>query len=279
MTTLDGWTGGYIATKDIEQAVTVQDSTSFLYNMKVIPIGTDTVERITWVPNRQVLRRLNGDLDTVRDISSGSPYRSPDILSYTELNNTAQTIIRRNGPILGALTNVWSGYDGLSSWTINLSQDKHVRCYALYNFSNSPICWQRACNRSTPIGNYTRCISIGAGWNDEYKSASFNMAGYYREEGVLSPNINVTIHSSPRAAFLPNGDLSSDLLQAGFTSDCLGERPPATCNWDTSWDDGLNDELWSRSRDITTWEFTQNPEDISPDHPNISAIAIDFAPY
>ncbi|USW54936.1 hypothetical protein Slin15195_G082550 [Septoria linicola] len=146
----------------------------------------------------------------------------------------------------------------------------------------TPMCWFGACSEGvaiTPTGNYTRCIQTGSGWDHGFAPARFQIVGYWRTEDRRSPNITFLVHSSPKAAFLPDGKIPANLKEAGFDEKCFTEPPPPSCDWTAFFEMNLHGELSSRSRNITTWELVQDPQDFNTAHPNMSAIAIDFAVY
>ncbi|KAI5356504.1 hypothetical protein Slin14017_G130650 [Septoria linicola] len=153
-------------------------------------------------------------MDKVMSLSAGLSIDSNSLPSYVQLNNTVQNIVRRNGPVLGALTNVW--------------------CPAMTTS---------------------------------------------RTEDRRSPNITFLVHSLPKAAFLPDRKIPANLKEAGFDEKCFTEPPPPSCDWTAFFEMNLHGELSSRSRNITTWELVQDPQDFNTAHPNMSAIAIDFAVY
>ncbi|KAF7197544.1 hypothetical protein HII31_01047 [Pseudocercospora fuligena] len=283
-TSLDGWINEYFATQAADSAVSVQDIISFSYNITGLPVTDTLVEVVTWAPSRRIIQDLSDDLRMVTGISNGlvlDPAERTNITarklydSYLALNNTMQTSIYRNGPVLGTIANTWVGYDNNQNGTIPVGVGKEIKCYTGYNLSNMPMCWAEKCSDDVPEGNYTRCISVGDGWSG-YRNASFGIDHYWKEDvGIFSPYVNFTIHMSPLVALLPEGRPPD-----GVVSGCLDSTvDPDECDWDIFFKISDDANTRYRSRNVTTWELTSNPRDTTDQHPNFTSVTIDFTVY
>lgn len=144
---------------------------------------------VAWAPNRQTLREISADLDTFetasKDLTQNSAYRG--------YNRSLNTILKRKGPIFGALGNV---YYPLSITSTTVSDDQGVRCYEGY--------------RSWITGNtsYTKCLRIGTGWSLHNKQANFEVL---TSRNSLSESATVNAYFSDKSAYY-NEDLNPGLI-------------------------------------------------------------------
>ncbi|KAF7197585.1 hypothetical protein HII31_01088 [Pseudocercospora fuligena] len=277
---LDGWASGYMATEAADSAVSVQGELMLTYNRTRFPTGyandaaltNPTYELVTFIPNRHVLDGLWSDMRIVRSISQGNDTLAAEEASYVRYNKTVQTFLQRHGPIVGAISNVWFNYDDQLNTTINVGPQKQVRCYASYNSDNTPLNWQGDNFGSYNAGNWTRCIPIGAGWNDGYQTTNFSIRGNYDiVSNRTQPDVAFTVHSTSRAAFLPNGTVPAG-LEGKFSQSCLTSNSSAGCDWEALFSSPIDGNIFYRSQNVTTWELVSD----SDGEPGRIGVAIDF---
>ncbi|KAK4619344.1 hypothetical protein CLAFUW4_11003 [Fulvia fulva] len=309
---LDAWMDSYyaVAPQSYQSAIvsnsiiSVQNATSFTFNMTSLPIssnksaGLDDAASVVWVPSRGVLTNMSNDISMVAYISYGegsSEMRDEyglsqaEFDSYAECNNTVQTFLHRDGPILGSVVNAWLGVNNETHWTTMVDEDKWLKCYEGYDITNAPLAWTQG-TEGMVSAKYTKCISIGTGWADGYKNASFSISGLYSESlKAYQPELSVFIHSSGKAAFLPEGRLPERVAV-----ECLVKNrrvsDGALCDWDAFWRTGDDPKVRYRSKAVTTIEMlssdntlyndaAQNPDYNRTDYPYNTTLVIDFVAY
>jgi len=98
----------------------------------------------------------------------------------------------------------------------------------------------------SPTNNVTKCVQTGPGWSVSVKESSFIINGTNTpksNDSLEVGDVSVTISSSDRAVFLPNGSFSesshySNGTKASFDPACIGPFDNATlpadphCDWD-----------------------------------------------
>ncbi|KXS94002.1 hypothetical protein AC578_3104 [Pseudocercospora eumusae] len=301
---MDAWVESTFARQDYAAPVTsFQGMVAFTYNATALPTSDATfenetlvnkgyLESINWTPSRQMLNELTDDLLIVKNISRGwdalDPRDENSVSTYKPYNNTVQTVIRRKGPILGALINTWVGYnttyDSALHYTITVGWNRKLRCYENYNLYNSPLCFGNC--ESSRSRTYTRCITLGTGWNDGYKSAYFRVASKnHMLDGFQGPHAHFEVHASGRAAYIPsfegNETLPDKVVEAGFPMTCLSNKTvnDTTCNWDAFFNITAEDrEVKPRSRNVTTWQIWWDMKD-KKNKPRNIVLAVDFETY
>ncbi|KAF7195424.1 hypothetical protein HII31_03316 [Pseudocercospora fuligena] len=301
---MDAWVESTFARQDYVAPVTsLQGMVSFTYNSTDLPtsnavydnetlVNKGYLESVTWTPSRQMLNELTDDLLIIQNMSRGwdalDPRDENSVSTYAPYNNTVQTVIRRKGPIMGALINTWVGYNNTDAvarhYTIKLDNTRQVRCYQNYDLYNSPLCFG-AC-KSSRSKLYTRCITMGEGWNDGYKATGFQVAQRYRSKtDTKGPEAYYYIYASGHAAYIPyvdgNVTIPENVLSAGFSLDCLESATvnQTRCNWDAFFNlTALDPEVAPRSKNVTTWQIGWNMAD-REDKFNAIVLAVDFEAY
>ena len=179
--------------------------------------------------------------------SSAVDVKGTPIDTYVQYNKSLELSLVRNGPILGTAPVMWADNYGFE-WTIDVANNKQVRCYPWYNLEWTPL------SEFTSSGNYTKCIQTGSGWNPNNKRARFYTEKLYNPDTQrLDPGVDITVYSSHRAAFFPNGTLPT-WLPAG----CLTDGPvlnKTICNWDRVFTTDETDPIFNRTQNLNTVEF------------------------
>ena len=139
-------------------------------------------------------------------------------------------------------------YNNRNSWNVDIDKDRQLRCYANYNLFWTPI------GESTSSGWYTKCIQTGSGWSRANKKASFSVQGAYDvNQKALGPGVDVTVYSSDRAVFFPNGNYPS------WAKPCVvpGYRLNQTvCDWDRIFSPDPDSPVLNRTQNVNTMEYT-----------------------
>lgn len=295
---LDSWVESTFARQGTVTAVpSLQDIVSFSYNATWVatsnatfPNGTyqtnRTYDTINWAPSRQLLQELSDDLRIVQNVSQGLEVLDPRGknagATYYPYNSTVQTLLRRSGPVWGAIVNTWIGFNTstveAAHFSIVLDDTRTVRCYQNYNLFNTPNCWG-ACVSATNR-KYTRCITMGTGWNDGYKAAGFLINGRHNAE-YMGPPANFWHLASGHAAFLPNGTIPQNVLDAGFSEGCLNQATvnSSNCNWDAFFNLTAEDPwIKPRSKKVNTLQIHWDPKDV-PGKSSLITLAVDFVAF
>ena len=220
--------------------------------------------QVAWVPNRQMLREISSDLDlfTAASQAANSPDKQyifvndelTEASNYTRYGettvvdtptkdfsayiNSLQTILKRQGPIAGALGNV---YYPTNASLKTIGPDKWVQCFEGY-FAFLP-----GLNAYNDDPSYTKCLRLGTGWDPTFENASFTVYG-------TNSSALVRVYFSEKATYLSE-ELDSDLLAAcGINSTLTG---PKRCPWNTIFDDNhLNSTMNTLRTNLTTVEIT-----------------------
>jgi hypothetical protein len=201
----------WMANKTVMTPVTADNHVSFTYNLSYTWNG----KRITWIPNRQMLKEMSKDFAEVRaskyfehfqEASASLTYwehRSLEQSLFNHYRNALDIVLRRKGPSLGhtgscTIANVIE---------LTLSSTKSVRCY---NGTSIDI----------DGAYFQRCIRIGPGWTE----ARLTHSSFFVEGMDLTPgeNVSVNVYSVDRSLTLNETTLP-----------CLSEGQSSyTCNWD-----------------------------------------------
>ena len=224
--------------------------------------ATNNYTETAWVPNRQMLREISSDLDLFLDANSAAQssdkqfmedhiYETDDpslLLEQTTVNtvtddykpyiNSLQTLLKRQGPIAGAIGNVY--FPSNASFT-TLGEYKWVRCFEGYSSSLPGL------DKFNDQTSYTKCLKLGRDWSPTYSLANFSALGE-------NSSASVNIYFSDKATYLAKG-LDPKLLNACRTnsSSTGGE----ICPWETIFDDDhLPDYMGAMRSNLLTVELT-----------------------
>ena len=230
-------------------------------------VTNNVTNQVAWVPNRQMLREISSDLDLFTDASqaANSPDKqyvyetvaendqteASDYTFYTDETvidtptkdfsayiNSLQTILKRQGPIAGALGNVYSPSNASLK---TIGPYKWVRCFEGYraylpgleDYNDDP--------------SYTKCLKLGTGWDPTYDIANFTVYGE-------SSYAVVQVYFSDKATYLSE-NLDPDLLDACRISSSLDGQK--RCPWDTIFDDNhLSGDMNNLRINLITVEVT-----------------------
>ena len=267
---LDAWMASYASTAGKNTGVTPQDYLTFAANSTSIDSGTGAFDYemkdvVFWSPSRQIVSNLSTDYLITMAYSQGfnASYIAdfaaqreigllPDPLeTYVEYNRSRSLEIHRNGPINGAIINIWLGFnDTINTWTVDVDAQRQIRCYGAYDLSLTPIA------PFTSSGNYTKCIRTGSGWSENNKQATFSVEGMVdtSRRNNTGPSVDVQIYSSDKAAFLPNGTLPEWLPEACLTNSTALNR--TNCDWERLFTVDEKSSIANRSANINTIEYT-----------------------
>ncbi|KAF2167799.1 hypothetical protein M409DRAFT_53763 [Zasmidium cellare ATCC 36951] len=284
---LDSWVEGYGAARSNGGlVVSLQDSLSFTYNTTIGTVtepgttfSSGTFEMVTWSPSRQILHDLYLDLNNTVTLSSNG-YEANDtelvdrLQTYMEVNNTVQTFLNRNGPIIGSLTNIWLDFDNQNHWTLDVDTDRGVRCYEGYNLSNSPLCWgECGYDDMEPVfGIYTKCIPVGVGWRNGFKTRKFTIDRQWYKNEYYSPEVEVTVIATGKAGYVGSDGRAPVLPDRCFDRNAY----PSTCDWDLFWKSEPDPNVKYRSDFINTIEMSWNTTGISGSRSSFITLVIDF---
>jgi hypothetical protein len=139
---------------------------------------------------------------------------------------------------------MWVGKNNLSHWTLEVGEERYLRCYEDYDVARVPY------EHFGSNAFYTKCIRLGHAWSDVNKNASFTVPGFYNTKAAAQgPDVSVDIYSSDRAAFFSNGD-----LPAWLPSKCLknGTASSSDCDWERFFMAGETPEVANRTRNVST---------------------------
>lgn len=278
---VDGWVQSYASSQSsLTSIFSVQDDLTISYNKTWITFPSYSNETMYFVPNRQVVQDLSNDGDVLVNIDYDVPGADIDG-TYTPYTRTVQTFVNRQGPMLGAIANLFADFNNSNHWWTTVGSEQYLRCYSSYNMSNVPLCWTNADVCSVKQGNYTRCIQTGTGWNEtSNKNASFTITPPYNQDydttnGTFGPSLDVKIYSSAKVAFLPDGTLPTE-----FSEECLprnGSVASGTnCDWTAFFATGDEPNVAGHSQQVTTWEFTSQPQNGTADA-TVTTLAVDFS--
>lgn len=238
-------------------------------------VTNNLTTQVAWVPNRQMLREISSDLDLFTDASSAASSPNKQYVSapievandqteasnytfYTEetvINtptkdfsayiNSLQTILKRQGPIAGALGNV---YYPTNASLKTIDTNKWVQCFEGYTASVPGL------DAYNDDPSYTKCLKLGTGWDPTYEIANFTVYG-------SSSSALVQVYFSDKATYLSE-ELDSDLLEAcRISSSLTGQK---RCPWNTIFDDNhLNGAMNNLRTNLITVEVT-----MPYDHPD-----------
>ena len=272
-TSLDAWTASAIS-YGYDIGYTMQDELTFTTN-KTYKASTDnSLEQsnsdtniysdvVWWAPSRQIMSNISTDLMAVRMISRGfevanvtqalktNSYYPDPIDTYVEYNKSLELQVRRNGPVIGTMMNKYVDYNNDYHSTINIDDNRQVRCYYGYNLWNT----QFAEGTEDVSQRYARCIRTGSGWSGANKKTNFAAPGVYKAATKRQgPGVTVEIWSSDRAVFLPN-----NTLPTWFPESCLNPKKlnGTTCDWNRFFDPSTSPpELVNRTENAVTMEYT-----------------------
>lgn len=121
---------------------------------------------------------------------------------------------------------MWYNFNN-SANLVNIEVDakRHIRCYKEYDLWYTPLA------EGSSSGTYTKCMQVGNGWGEGNKQAYFGVQGKYdpEERDKVTPGVDVTIYSSEKVAYFPNGTLPSWLPEV-----CLSNSTrlnSTNCDW------------------------------------------------
>lgn len=232
-------------------AVSQEWAVSFAFN-------ASSDDNVFWAPNRQMLRNLTADLENFFEATKGiQDDFSPEALlknqdpilnaligdddkgfmpappdhTFGQLNDSLQTVLQRNGPIIGAEVNFYQA----SSWTATeVADDRFVLC----SHGWSPLA------AADPNWNSTKCMALGAGWPG---GRAWNVTGEYEltipqlPVNVLSDNvseISLTFEMfwANQATYFnstsENNEIANQLIKDGCLPDGQLSKS-AKCDWDS----------------------------------------------
>ena len=146
-----------------------------------------------------------------------------------------------------------------SSW----SQVKLI-CRALLTMISVTSGWTPMTNITTSLdvmGVYTKCIRVGSGWNILNKKASFYVPKAYdassrtgKQAQADSLGVEVTIYSTDKAVFLPNGTLPSWMPKTCWST-AGNLTNPNICNWDRLFSEPAPLAVANRTTNVNTVEM------------------------
>jgi hypothetical protein len=165
---------------------------------------------INWSPDREVLRAISADYTKLYSEETGTPCEPQCIAS----NNSLQTILTREGPIVGSLQNTYfAELVSLVTFADIDPYQKSIRCYGDVSSADNTYDYP-----SWAIG---KCIRVGNLWSSTNSVAQFSIS-----------STNETLYG-----------ISVDIFFSDMATYFQGELPPCladgqapdndTCDWDT----------------------------------------------
>lgn len=133
---LDALAQGWISSNGRVPGLAPQDDLSFRLNATYAGSG-DTRKRpeegtVWWAPSRQIVSNLSTDYQNLRYISGGDNKANVEAMNqqygllpdpyetYTDYNRSLELEIRRNGPVIGAMMNMWYGLPCVALSTLHI---------------------------------------------------------------------------------------------------------------------------------------------------------------
>ena len=111
------------------------------------------------------------------------------------------------------------------------------------------------------LGAYIKCIRIGSGWSDYNKAVGFYVPQEYdalsetsKDEQSQALGVRVSVYSSDRAVFFPNGTLPSWLSEACLTAGNL-TVPIQQCDYERLFSEPAPPRVTNRTENIVTIEY------------------------
>jgi hypothetical protein len=200
----------------------------YIFNSTGATTGTNPF----WVPNRQLLQYLDDDLEELYNITDD---RSSDHPSKRMYQNSLQTVLKRQGPIMEVNVNPYS-LQNRSVTTI--TQDRQIRCYSKWMSPEFKRVYKK----------YTKCNRVGVGWNAANIDASFFIKEVNSSETLASVN-----------AYFSDKSTYTEYVPESFPSSCVanGSAPhDGSCDWDQFFSvSNLPPDLNKFSRNILTVEL------------------------
>lgn len=246
--------------------VSVQDLISFTIHESKEPELWTSYQ----TPSRQTLSALSADLEVLGDIINGY------YISNTErtIAKSQQVSLELTGPVFSASANMWLGYDDAGHWDVNIDNSnasrRAVRCYANYYMAYTPYA------RDQLVGNYTRCVKWGKGW-ENYHMAKFSIDGIpVPEYNITQPKLHIEAWTSDTVAYLREGIPPDE-----FNAECLHrtgehETAPQDCSLDILFSIDSDSSLYERATNVTTISvYTDSMA--RENHPNLTFFVVDFA--
>lgn len=183
--TLDAWVETAFAT-DSDRCVSFQEALTITFNSTsqstlenaLVQQDTTVSDLVYWALNRQKIDNLGRDFLVLSWQSVGynhsrlANFTSDDISTYDQCNNSLQTIIQRNGTVLGSMIHIYITYNYSDVSILEVSETKQIRCYEGYEISLTPVA----------IGNvsdsFTKSIRVGQGWSESNRQTGFYVKGH-----------------------------------------------------------------------------------------------------
>ena len=217
--------------------ISLEGEVAFAFN------ATDGPLDVAWAPNRQVLRELSNDLYDFMFTYQVGAERSRNFTNgkYEPYINSLQTILKRQGPVLGAYGGPYFPNQFL---TVQVDPDRSLRCYDNYTLT---------LDNDDNLPQYTKCIRVGTGWTPINTQANFAISGSKQQETV-----HVKVFFSDKAAYY-NSTYNPGLIPPA----CLVNRSTAAseCPWGTVFEERyIPPNLAPVSTNILTIEITMPGE-------------------
>ncbi|KAI4162091.1 MAG: hypothetical protein LQ342_004261 [Letrouitia transgressa] len=207
-----------------------------------------------WAPNRQALQVLTRDLydfynhleppDTALRSNSTKIFTNT-VRSSSQDTKALKSVLTREGPILGAMTNVYTPQRNRTV-SIGKSDDRYVRCFDGWSGSDLNIANIRA-------DDLTRCIRMGAGLNLTNANATF-----YIEGDQSTPYVEVCAYFSDQGLYVPSDNTALE--------NCFNNG--ANCEWE--------DLVQMKSNDPDLDSFSKNLLVIELSTPNEQKAIFEF---
>ncbi len=184
----------------------------------------------------------------VNEAAQKNYYHPDPIHTYVEYNKSLELTMVRNGPIPGTIAMMWNDYNSTWGRAIDVDANRQIRCYDNYNLVNSPLVY------STSHGSYTKCIRVGSGWSQENKKVKFQTEQVWNPDtSNMDSGVDITVYTSDKAAFFPNGVLPSWLPSACLTDGPVLNR--TMCPWERMFTADPKSDVYNRTQHVTTIEF------------------------
>ncbi|KAL9126766.1 MAG: hypothetical protein Q9217_004235 [Psora testacea] len=203
---------------------------------------------LMWTPNRQVLQELSHDYLSLADPQNWGT-------GMTQMNDSLQVIINRQGPSIGFETACAVGNLSVT----NVADDKQIHCFSGWTQDD--------------VHNYTKCYRIGQGFHPDNRYSNF-WIGNSRSAEVNATAIDVYF-SDMATYYNSNEDFGSGIEH------CLNNETAPACDWDSIFGTNLPNDLRNSSRNVglVSYSLANDNDTASPMPGSEARIFCDVVAY
>ena len=193
-----------------------------------------------WVPNRQAVTALSDDLDQISDLSQQSGSESMGIKGF---NNSLQTTLNRQGPVIGMQTACFVG----NLTNIEIAKDKHAVCYSGWTFGFEGFLGDDS------VDKYQKCFPWGQNWDIANRRSRFSIEAETFKNTNRSTEVTVAISNyffEKAIYWNDTEDFGSGLL------DCRHLDPSLkSCDWERIFTTPMPEPFRNTSMNVGLMEY------------------------